>query len=557
MMSVIFYYLIFFILLGQTGAFVEIINGISVGRAPGLFSPSFRAPPALEPLYFVSQLPPEAFAFPELQRQLSECTLDMCIAVDASGSLKNKETNGKTGWENEKIFATNLVRRVASFGDDISVRYANVVFGRKIRTWFDFTESQSTDHIIYRLETMPYLDGQTNIPDAMLECQQHLLNSGRNVEKVVLVLTDGSATPDLGAVSVPEAAESLKANGIRSIAVGAGNINKTELLVIAQGDVNSVFIAEDTSSLNNLVDDIGVSSCAKPNITTTTPQISTTTTPAPCPWSQWTSCDASCGGGKQTRTRKGCCEGCLDEVEGRACNTQACPGPCQWSDWSPCDIPCGGGVQTRTMIDCCDKCLARLDVRSCNTGRCPVSVDGQWGDWSAYGACTDSCGGGFQMRSRTCSNPSQAGTGKPCVGPADDIKKCNIQDCPVHGQWGDWCCSWSECSTTCGGGQRTRTRQCSNPAPANGGADCVGSSIEEEMCNTQLCPIDGGWTTWTGWSGCGVHTCYRTRTRTCTAPAAQHGGKPCPGRGTEVKYCPPVCCLGSYRSSYNQPWHGC
>ncbi|XP_013402693.1 thrombospondin-related anonymous protein [Lingula anatina] len=354
----------------------------------------------------------------------------MCIAVDASGSLKNKESNGKTGWENEKIFATNLVRRVASFGDDISVRYANVVFGRKIRTWFDFTESQSTNHIIYRLETMPYLDGQTNIPDAMLECQQHLLNSGRNVEKVVLVLTDGSATPDLGAVSVPEAAESLKANGIRSIAVGAGNINKTELLVIAQGDPNSVFIAEDTASLNNLVDDIGVSSCAKPNITTTTPRISTTTTRAPCPWSQWTSCDASCGGGKQTRTRKGCCEGCLDEVEGRACNTQACPGPCQWSDWSPCDIPCGGGVQTRTMIDCCDKCLARLDVRSCNTGRCPVSVDGQWGDWSAYGACTDSCGGGFQIRSRTCSNPSQAGTGKPCVGPADDIKKCNIQDCP-------------------------------------------------------------------------------------------------------------------------------
>ncbi|XP_013414532.1 SCO-spondin [Lingula anatina] len=488
----------------------EASTEISLPRERMFFAQSFARPAELAPDYFMSPLPAAAFRNLRLIEQLKDCTMDMCLAVDASYSLTERESNGKTGWENEIIFSTNLVRRISSFGKDVSVRYANVVFGQNVRTWFDFTENQNVDHIIGKLETMPYLSGQTNIPDAMIECQNLLLGSGRNVDKVALVLTDGVSSKGLGALTVAEAANSLESHGINTIAVGAGNINETELLVIAQGDPSAVFIAEDTSSLNKLVDDIGISSCAKKNDTTTTTSTTTTTTTP--------------------------------------------PGPCQWSDWSPCDIPCGGGVQTRTMIDCCDKCLARLDVRSCNTDPCPYNVDGQWGDWSAYGACTDSCGGGYQIRSRTCSNPSQAGAGTPCVGPASEINKCNTQDCPINGQWGEWCCIWSECSTTCGGGQRTRTRQCSNPAPANGGADCVGSSIEEEMCNSQPCPIDGGWSSWSEWGGCNALGCFQTRTRTCTEPPPQHGGKDCLGFATDYKSCKSYCCLGSYMPS---SWFRC
>ena len=47
---------------------------------------------------------------------------------------------------------------------------------------------------------------------------------------------------------------------------------------------------------------------------------------------------------------------------------------------------------------------------------------------------------------------------------------------------------WSACSNECGGGIRTRRRTCTNPAPANGGADCVGDSTETGDCNTQGCP---------------------------------------------------------------------
>jgi hypothetical protein len=56
----------------------------------------------------------------------------------------------------------------------------------------------------------------------------------------------------------------------------------------------------------------------------------------------------------------------------------------------------------------------------------------------------------------------------------------------VNGNWGAWS-AFGACSKTCGGGTQTRTRLCNNPAPANGGAACVGSASESQSCNTQSC----------------------------------------------------------------------
>ena len=53
------------------------------------------------------------------------------------------------------------------------------------------------------------------------------------------------------------------------------------------------------------------------------------------------------------------------------------------------------------------------------------------------------------------------------------------------GGWGSWS-SFSPCSSTCGGGTRTRTRECKDST--DGGAECPGESSETEACNTEECP---------------------------------------------------------------------
>ena len=60
----------------------------------------------------------------------------------------------------------------------------------------------------------------------------------------------------------------------------------------------------------------------------------------------------------------------------------------------------------------------------------------------------------------------------------------------VDGGWGEFT-EWGECPVSCGGGQHSRTRVCDNPAPEFGGLDCTNdgsSDIETEDCNTQECP---------------------------------------------------------------------
>ena len=57
----------------------------------------------------------------------------------------------------------------------------------------------------------------------------------------------------------------------------------------------------------------------------------------------------------------------------------------------------------------------------------------------------------------------------------------------VDGQWGGWT-AWTTCSKTCGGGEKTHERECNDPEPDHGGADCSGNGQETDPCNQEQCP---------------------------------------------------------------------
>ncbi|XP_063684045.1 uncharacterized protein LOC134818431 isoform X2 [Bolinopsis microptera] len=72
-----------------------------------------------------------------------------------------------------------------------------------------------------------------------------------------------------------------------------------------------------------------------------------------------------------------------------------------------------------------------------------------------------------------------------CAHSEDVFLQC---DGIVDGGYSDFG-EWSVCSALCEGGTQTRTRTCTQPAPAHGGADCVGEASESKTCNEdETCP---------------------------------------------------------------------
>uniref|UniRef100_A0AAY4CEZ3 A disintegrin and metalloproteinase with thrombospondin motifs 7 n=1 Tax=Denticeps clupeoides TaxID=299321 RepID=A0AAY4CEZ3_9TELE len=59
----------------------------------------------------------------------------------------------------------------------------------------------------------------------------------------------------------------------------------------------------------------------------------------------------------------------------------------------------------------------------------------------------------------------------------------------VNGGWGQWS-KWSACSRTCGMGVQNAQRDCTNPAPQHRGRYCLGERLRYRICSTDPCPPD-------------------------------------------------------------------
>ncbi|XP_051918967.1 A disintegrin and metalloproteinase with thrombospondin motifs 7 [Hippocampus zosterae] len=72
----------------------------------------------------------------------------------------------------------------------------------------------------------------------------------------------------------------------------------------------------------------------------------------------------------------------------------------------------------------------------CFSGQCiaaghyPDSVNGAWGTWSEWSACSRSCGAGVESAQRDCDDPVPRNRGKYCLGERRRYRICNTTPCP-------------------------------------------------------------------------------------------------------------------------------
>ncbi|XP_013410815.1 uncharacterized protein LOC106173996 isoform X2 [Lingula anatina] len=185
-----------------------------------------------------------------------------------------------------------------------------------------------------------------------------------------------------------------------------------------------------------------------------------------------------------------------------------------------------------------DNIKAILKKKTCEVPK-PPPIDGGWSGYGSWSQCSVTCGSGTQFQERTCTNPAPAFGGKYCTGSDRQTKVCKASaSCAVDGKWSAFG-AWSKCPVTCGGGKIFRERQCNNPAPKNGGKNCVGAARETKDCATAPCPVHGKWSAYGAWStcskSCGGGTQYRDRA--CNNPAPLHGGNNCVGAARETRVC--------------------
>ncbi|XP_030381112.1 protein madd-4 [Scaptodrosophila lebanonensis] len=140
----------------------------------------------------------------------------------------------------------------------------------------------------------------------------------------------------------------------------------------------------------------------------------------------YTSCSASCLGGVEeliincVREDNGrvvspflCTPESKPEARVRTCNDRPCPPRWNYSDYTPCSKSCGIGIKTREV-----QCIHEVTRGGENTMVVPNSM---------------------------CPQP-----------PPADRQYCNVLDCPVRWEVGEW----SKCSHTCGYGFKDRKVEC-------------------------------------------------------------------------------------------------
>ncbi|XP_039271804.2 uncharacterized protein LOC120346192 [Styela clava] len=180
-----------------------------------------------------------------------------------------------------------------------------------------------------------------------------------------------------------------------------------------------------------------------------------------------------------------------------------------WNKWSKCSKTCGsGGSRQRTR-----KCLINICTGS-NTetvlcekqNECPTIQE--WSDWSDWTDCKQACGEKlFRTRNRECMKGQ-------CAGKSTMTEPCPPVDCQAGKSepiWKEWT-EWGDCSKSCGGGKRSRTRECNIERKCDRKTERDVETCNQKSCHEKFTSCNlacGGGYRWAYKSSCTHNDVYK------------------------------------------------
>ena len=268
---------------------------------------------------------------------------------------------------------------------------------------------------------------------------------------------------------------------------------------------------------------------------------------------EWSACDATCGAGTQTRTKK-CLQRGRREIDLIQCSyvpgiidpptTTSCSVSCKYvpTEWSACSATCGDGTRERrrSCVQTIDSVERTVDFNECVKDASVVIQPEQETELCKlrdcecevpyyvpedYGVCSATCEG-TQTRSIRCECPvegvvqqEEMSVCRRLISGAapETVRRCNDIPCPTYqyrvGAWG-------QCDSVCGTGNRSRQVEC---VKTQGSVvsivslqECTDNGLSEPPISVESCSVSCQYVA-TEWSTCSA-TCgdgMRQRERRC------------------------------------------